>query len=398
MSLRLLLIALVFPFVTYVSSARELTDLTLDIPVAPEKSAAEAKQEAFDQATLQATERLTEELLGSEKFARLWPNLQPKLLKNSTRYVLYIKGSAPQATAPAAGAVGPRVSVNLRVSMDNLETLLREEGVLNDGTVKVLPLFEINAGGGRYAWWSSSAEEDKGSLAQDLFKRFSGRLAARFKSKNVYVLDPTVASFRLGVPANYRTESLKREEQMLFAQYLKADVVISGRITAGRTVQDPTQPKLIYDLQMWQSKTGREVGEVQRTEALSSDQGKVIQATLEQTESKVLETLTGKLGETLASGSLNVNVVRLMVNGNMNYRQQAEFKRLLGQMRDIKVLRERFFAPSKIVFEAETPLTGVELAKAVQKSRFPLYTVAVDGAQDDSLALSVRALSSASAQ
>lgn len=393
MSFKVLLIALVFPFVTSVSQARELTDLAIDITVSPDKSGSEAKQEAFDQATLQATQKLTEELLGVEKATRVWPNLQSKLLKNSTRYVLYVKGSAPQSVAG-----NTQIQVNLRLSVDNLEALLREEGLMNDGTVKVLPLIEVTAPGGRYQWWTGTSEDEKTSLAQDLFKRFLGRVAARFKSKNVYVLDPTVASFRLGVPANYRSEALKRDEQMMFAQYLKADVVLTGRVIAGRMVQDPSQMKLMYELQMWQSKTGRLLGEVQRVEPLPGDTPKIIQATLEQSEGKVLDSLTTKLGEMLAAGSLNVNVVKLQVNGSMSYRQQTEFKRLLGQVREIKVLKERLFAPSKVVFEAETSLTGTELAKVMQKARFPLYTVAIDGAQDDSLALNVRALSSASAQ
>lgn len=393
MSFKLLLIALVLPFVTPVSQARELTDINLDIAISPDKGGSEAKQEAFDQATVQATQRLTEELLGQEKASRVWPNLQAKLLKNSTRYVLYIKGSSPRAVNGTTS-----INVNLRVSVDNLEALLREEGLMSDGTVKVLPLIEVTAPGGRYQWWTGANEDEKTAVAQDLFKRFLGRVAARFKSKNVYVLDPTVASFRLGVPANYRSEALKRDEQMLFAQYLKADVLLTGRVMAGRVVQDPSQMKLFYELQMWQAKTGRLLGEVQRVEPLASDAPKIIQATLEQTEGKVLDALSAKLGEMLATGSLNVNVVKVQVNGNMTYRQQSEFKRLLGQVREIKVLRERFFAPSRVVFEAETSMNGTDLAKVIQKARFPLYTVAVDGAQDDSLALNVRALSSASAQ
>ena len=59
------------------------------------KQGAEAKQDAFDQAIEQTTQKLTEELLGPEKSARYWPSLKPKLLKNSTRYVVFIKGSPP---------------------------------------------------------------------------------------------------------------------------------------------------------------------------------------------------------------------------------------------------------------------------------------------------------------
>ncbi len=78
-------------------SARELTDLSLDI-VTPKKGA-EAKQEAFDKATDEATRRLTEELLGPEKTSQNWEKIRPRLLKNSTRFVLFIKGVPSGETA-----------------------------------------------------------------------------------------------------------------------------------------------------------------------------------------------------------------------------------------------------------------------------------------------------------
>jgi hypothetical protein len=113
----------------------------------------------------------------------------------------------------------------------------------------------------------------------------------------------------------------------------------------------------------------------------------------------VVEELSSRLTEIIASGNLNLNVVRIAVLGNLSFRDQTEFKRLLAQMREIRVLKERLFEPERVTFEAETPVSGQELAKVLQKTRFPLYTVQLEGApQDDSLALRVHSLSSASAE
>jgi hypothetical protein len=183
---------------------------------------------------------------------------------------------------------------------------------------------------------------------------------------------------------------------MLLAQYMKADVVLSGRVMVSR--QD-SGVKLSYYLQLWQARSGRQIGDgVTRIEPLSSDTPKIVLSTLEQSDAKVADELAARLGEVVASGNLNLNVVKVQIDGSMSYRQQAEFKRQLAQLREIKVLKERLFEPQRVIFEAETGATGTELAKAVQKAKFQLYTVSVEGAQDDSLALSVRALSSASAQ
>jgi hypothetical protein len=389
--MRIVLIAVLLAFVTLDTQARELIEMSFDLPT--ETSGAEAKQQAFDQATEKATLQLTEDLLGADKAARYWPGLRAKLLKNSTRFVLFIKGTPKQEPTGIT-----HISVSLKLSPDALEGLLRDEGVLGSGAVKVLPLVEvIDPRGTRYLWWIQTGDE--ASLAQELFKKFYLRLSAKFKTKNVYVLDPTASSFRMGIPANYRLPNMNRDEQMMFAQYLKADVVLSGKIYTSNPAQgNSADMKLYYDLQLWQAKSGRGISEVQRTESIASDAPKHVHAALEQYDSKVLDILGTRLAEALNAGSLNLNLVRLEVSGTMTYRQMAEFKRLLSQMREIKVLKERLFEPSKVIFEAETQVSGEELGKIVQKGKFPLYTVTVDRAQANSLALNVRALSSASAQ
>lgn len=361
------------------ASARELTDLTLDVATAN-------KQEAFDRATEEATLKLTEELIGSEKTAKAWPQVRAKLLKNSTKYIVFIKGSTP-----VEGAAEPRIQVQMRLSPDNLESLLRELGLMGTGTVRLLPLVLITEPKGtRYAWWADLHEDKTPTASQEMFKKFFQQLIAHFKGKNVYILDPTSASFRMNVPSTYRSEGLRREDQILLAQYLKADAVLSGRIEGLKS--EGSGAKLNYDLQLWQTKAGRGLSEAQRSEVVSNDAPKALLASMEQVNDKVIGELAGKLNEAMASGSLNLNVVRLKVEGNLTYKQQLDFKKELSSLRDIKLLRERLFEPSRVTYEAETGLTGTDLGLALRKTKFQQFRVDVGTAQDDSLALTVRAL------
>ena len=366
----------------------------MNVEIVTEKRGGEAKQEAFDQATEQATQKLTEELLGPEKAAKFWPGLKTKLLKNSTRYLVFIKGAPPIEIGGQT-----KITVTLRLSPNNLETILREEGLLSSGTLKVLPLVEVvDSRGVHYAWWADAVEESKPGPMEDLFKRFYFSMAAKFKAKSAFVLDPTSAGFRMTVPAAYRSTVLRREDQMLLAQYLKADIVISGRLESVRPRNENSDLKLNYDLQMWQAKSGRIISEIQHSEPLASEAAKVVQATLEHSEGKVMEDLAGRLNEAVTNGGMSLNLVRVAVTGAMTFKQQSEFKRQLAQLREIRMLKERLFEPNRVTFEAETSVTGQELAKSLQKTHFNLYSVEVDGAQDDSLALSVKPLSSSSAQ
>jgi hypothetical protein len=359
--------------------ARELTDMTLDVATAN-------KQEAFDRATEEVTLKLTEDLMGQEKAAKVWPAARARLLKNSTRYIVFIKGSTP-----AEGASEPHIQVQMRLSIDNLETLLRELGLMGSGTVRLLPLVLISEPrGSRYAWWADFNDEKKPTEAQELFKKFIQQLSARFKGKNVYVLDPSTASFRMNVPSAYRSEGLRREDQILLAQYLKADAVISGRLEISKG--EGSGARLNYDMQLWQTKAGRGLSEAQRSDIAYNDAPKALMASMEQSNDKVISEFADKLNEAMATGSLNLNIVRLMVEGSLSYKQQVEFKKELSSLRDIKFLRERLFEPSRVVYEAETGLTGTDLGQALKKARFPQFRVDVSGAQDDSLALAVKAL------
>lgn len=359
--------------------ARELTDLTLNVATAN-------KQEAFDRATEEATHKMTEVILGAERTAKVWATARPRLLKNSTRYIVFIKGSTP-----AEGSAEPNIQVQMRLSADNLESLLRELGLMGSGTVRLLPLVLMTEPkGSRYAWWADMSDDKAQTLAQEMFKKFFQQLNQQLKGKNIYVLDPTSASFRMNVPSAYRSEGLKREDQISLAQYLKADVVMSGRVEVLKG--EGSGIKLNYDLQLWQTKAGRGLSEVIRSESGASDAPKAILSSFEPANDRAISELSTKLVEAMSTGSLNLNVVRISVEGNLGFKQQTEFKKELGALRDIKMLRERMFEPSRVVYEAETGLTGADLGKAMQKTKFQQFRVEVSGSQDDSLVLSVKAL------
>jgi hypothetical protein len=367
--------------------AREPMDLSLEIRTP--KQGADAKQDAFDQATEAATRRVTEDLLGPEKTGQQWEKIKARVLKSSTRYVLFIKGSQPVPDGDQS-----KITVQMRLAPDVLETVLREMGEFAGNGVRVLPLIQISESrGSRYFWWADASDEKTRSLAQEYFKKVFQQLNAQFKGKSIYVLDPTNASFRMGVPPAYRTPALRREDQALFGQYMKADVVLSGKIEVVRTRSDSPEQHINYDLQLWQARNGRAVSDLTRSETATSDNPKVIGTILDQTDKKVFGEMAGKLAEAVGSGNLNLNVVRVTVVGPLSYLQQADFRRALGDLREVRVLKERLFEPMRVTYEIETSASGADLAKAITHARFTGFNVNVEGSQDNSLVLGVRATS-----
>lgn len=365
---------------TGAAAGRELKDVTLEIDTA--KRGAEGKQEAFEQAVETATKDLAEDFLGSDKVAKSWDQVKGKILKNSTKYVVFIKGSVPAEN---------KIQVQMRLSPDALETVLREAGLIGSETVRLLPLVQISeAQGSRYLWWADLGESRTPSLAQGYFKRFFQQLSVQFKGKNVSVLDPTNQSFRMSLPPNYRTESLRREDQTLLAQYLNADVILSGRVDVARPRPDAGEHKITYTLELWQTKTGRSLLEASRTQTVGNESPKALQAAMEQVQPKLFTELSAKLQEAMSTGTLNLTVVKIAVEGNLNPRQLGEFKKLLGGVRQIRFLRERLLEGERTTFEGEASVGAGELAKVLQKARFPHFQVSVSSAPDDRLVLAVK--------
>lgn len=369
--------------------ARELSDFQVEILT--QQTGPEARQEAFEKATEQATRQLAEDVIGADRVAKIWPQMAPKVLRQSTRYVLFIKGSAPQQQPD-----GVKIQVQMRLSPDNLEALLREVGAVAVGSVRLLPLVHISEPkGSRYFWWAEMAPDSKSATqAQEYFKKLLLALGSQLKEKNIYMLDPSSASFRMGVPSAYRLELLRREDQVLLGQYLKADVVLTGQVEVVKPRPDSPDSRIDVNLQLWHTRSGRVIAEFSKSEPVSGDVPKVIAAAMDQMYGKAFKEISAKLSDAVAAGNLNLNVVRVTVVGSLNYKQQADFKRLLGNVRDVRVLKERLFEPSRVTFEAETVVNAAELANHILKGSFPQYKVDLDSVQDDRLVLSVRPLSS----
>lgn len=364
--------------------ARELKDLTVEI-LTP-KRGAEAKQDAFDQAVEQATRNMTEEIMGSDRARKAWDQIAEKILKNSTKYVVFIKGSPPVEVKGQN-----KIQVQMRLSPDHLEAALREAGLYGGETVRLLPLVQIlEAQGGRYTWWADWNDSKTVTVSQSYFKKLFQQLNGQFKGKNVNVLDPTNNSFRMSIPASYRSENLRKEDQILLGQYLNADVVLSGRVHVVRPRAEAPEHQIEYTLELWQTKTGRNLADVSTTQMVASDNPKAIQAAMDEVQPKMLAGLAGKLKEAMASGHLNLSMVKIAVEGNLNPKQLNEFKKQLESVREIRLLRERVMEASRTTYEGEAMVSGAELVKAIQKARFSQFNVSASQGPDDRLVLVVK--------
>ncbi|MGE4130020.1 MAG: hypothetical protein AB7F86_00190 [Bdellovibrionales bacterium] len=367
------------------SLARQLTDLNLEVPVL--KKGTEGRQEAMDRAVEDATRQVTSQILRTEDLGPDWEEKKARILKESPRYIVLIKGS------PSESKEGqPVMSVKIRLASDRLEALLRETGVIGSQTVRLLPLVYVHdLEGDRYSWWTDLGDDKTKSLTRSAYMKFNSSLIRILKGQSVQVLDPSKSSFRMSVPASYRTSSLRREDQSSLAQFLKAEVVLSGYL-------DVQADKVTYQLDLWQARSGRTLAEAQGSESLSDRKTKTVEKEIASLEKRALAEIKEKLVAVVKEGSLNLSVLRLAVEGAMSQKQQADLKNQLSSLREVRLIRERIVEAERMTYEVESSISAEDLGQVIGKAKFPGFHVQVSGRQDNSLILAVKATGSSSAQ
>lgn len=116
-------------------------------------------------------------MIGADRVAKTWDQIKGRILKNSNKYVVFIKGSPP---AEAKGQT--KIQVQMRLSPDHLEAVLREAGLLGNETVRLLPLVQFaESQGSRYLWWADFSDSKQTTLAQGYSKSFFNSWPAPLK-------------------------------------------------------------------------------------------------------------------------------------------------------------------------------------------------------------------------
>ena len=193
------LMATYFSLVAPRAEARE--DIDMNLEITSDKGGEEAKQDALDQATAEATRRVTEDLLGPDRAQANWPQIKGKLLKSSPRYILFIK-NAP----PAVGAAAGKFAVQVRLAPDTLESLLREMGLFAGAGARALILVRTpNGTASGYAWWS---EGDSTPATLTQAKKIYAQINAQFQSHSVTPLDFMLGARGL-IPPAFKPRRLK---------------------------------------------------------------------------------------------------------------------------------------------------------------------------------------------
>jgi hypothetical protein len=287
------------------------------------------------------------------------------------------------------------MDVTLKLSLRSLDALLLNEGLLYkmEGPPRALPMISMvdRVNSRSYSWWNSSSTEDKAFLitqADGFYKKIRDQL----RTRGFYGLNPVSGGFGLLAPEVFQTDNPPTEDFLFLGEFYQGQIVIKGEIIF-KPGESSQSFGIDVKLMALHSGNGRIVGEVIRS--YDTEMGsfqKVISEKLASVSDQVAEDLAVQLHDAWKSGTFGASLITLSLVGDLNYQQLSQLKKLiLTQVKDVKTLKERFFAPGRVSFEVDSSVNPRQLAEAFKAKSFPRFQLQVGEVRNDGLDLKVTA-------
>lgn len=369
-----------------VAFAEETVEIT--VTEASDKSAALARQEILDKAADRVSVQFIKEIIGDAKYDKNKDVIKNKILRQSSRYVLFMRGGTPRTQGSRT-----EMDVTLRVSRKNLQDLLLNQGLLYkmEGAPRILPMITMTdrVNSRAYSWWGTSSFEDR-SFAITQLDRFHRSLQTKTRSKGFFALNPTAAPMNAAAPDAFRSDNPSKEDLMFLGEYFRTQIVVRGQILL-MAIDNSNSFRIETKLSALHTGNGRIVGEVIRTYDTSPGVFQsVISEKLSEVSDQMADDLAVQLFEAWRSGTFGASLINLAVVGDLNYQQMQSFKSsLMSQVRDIKSLKERLFSPGRVTFEVDSSVNSRQLAEGLKSKRLDQFQVDVVSVRNDGLELRV---------
>lgn len=360
------LIILFFP-ILLAAQAKSLVERVYEAQ-SPDKNPASARRQMIDQATLKVSEELIKEIIGENKFHRNQALIQNKILKNSARFVPYAK---PGEMLPRAPEEGYKMSVSLRVSIEDLQNLLLENGLFyeSDSTPVVLPAIRLvdRVSSKSYGWWMdlSAPETAQKSFLIKIGRSLETQLKAAFSKHNFYSLKPQTMKLENFIPAAAKTENLRTEDWHLMAQRMGAPILVDGEMVFTKSQERSDAYHISLRMTATQVANSRVIAEVTRQfETEAGEFERVMTRKLKEVLESTSQDLAAQMLEAWQRGSLGATLYKLTVRGRLPLIQQEAFKEALkSKVREIKNIRERLISTEAVTYEVEAAIGPKELAQ-----------------------------------
>lgn len=328
--------------------------------VSKEATPTAAKKDIQDQASLKVSEEIIKELIGEERFARNRTLIVSKIIRNSGRYIPFVK---PTELVPEGE--GFKMSVAMRVSLRDLKQLLQNNSLLseNDAAPVVLPLvsWTNRIEGKSYRWWLGSNQEENAFLTKQS-RRFEDSLRNSFRKNNFFVIKPQDAGLSKNLPSDFQSEKVSSDDSQFFAQYYNAPLLVDGQISFTKGEGNKYIVEIhLAALQVSNNRTMADVSRKFETESGLAEL--VIDKKMKEVAEAATNDLSSQVFEAWQRGSIGTSVIRVTLKGKSTLPLLESFKnKVRTQITQVKSIRERVVTSDTLSFEVDTSANTAELA------------------------------------
>jgi hypothetical protein len=338
----------------------------------PEKNPVLAKKNLIDAASEDATRTLTMEMIGEAKYNRNRTLIQNKIMKNSARFIPFLKSGQLQPQADG----GFKMSTVVKVSLNDLQAMLLENGLLYemDGTPVVLPFVKIidKVNGRNFIWWAEAEKADEVFVVK-IAKQLEDALKSELQKDFFYLLRPVMHHWRESIPGNLQADNIRPEDQQWLAEKWGAQMLVSGDLTLSRHKDRADSFSIFGRLTATQVPNGRVVAEVVRE--YETEPG-VFEAQVDRKIKSVLTTISADLSNQILDawqkGAIGASLYKISVRGRLPIQHQETVKELFrNKVREIKSIRERSISVNEIIFEVDSGVSPAEIGKKAQVLEYP---------------------------
>jgi hypothetical protein len=328
--------------------------------VSNEKNPISARRDIQEQASQKVSEEVIKELIGEDRFSKNRTLIAGKIIKNSQRYIPYVK---PSEVTPEGE--GFKMSVAMKLSLRDLKQLLQVNGLLgdNDAVPVVLPVvaWVDRVEGRSYRWWQSLNKENNPFLMKEA-RLFEDALRNGFQKNNFYSLKPIESGAAVNVPVDFQSEKLNSEDLQFYAQYFNAPLIVDGQVMLSKAEQ---KGRFIIEIKMSaiQVSNGRTIGDIARK--FETDNG-VLEGAVDKKIKEVAETVANDLASQVLDvwqrGSIGTSIIKVTVRGKNTLPLMESLKsKVRSSITQVKNIRERLVTSDSVSFEVDASISSSEL-------------------------------------
>ena len=355
------------------------------------------------------SKQLVIEALGESKYQQEQQKIKNDILKNKNRYILSVSSTSPVFKEDSKAFFS---QVTVKVSKSNLKQLLLEHNLFyrDKSSFCVLPVlslsFDMFGEKSQYHWWlkkQSLTNQDLKPLANLFFDLLTEELI----KKGFYVLNPVFQKILKGSPLGVlpKKQNPSAKSFSSLAKFYACDIILLGSVDFGPLLsQDMVGlffKKTNKNTEFWAQFTFK-VYNIQTKEFLLSLKKKFpflvsskelkkdlllfLKKQLLLNSKEVLGSLSYQLASYQQQGSLDLNRLKISIQGPLNYIEKDQLKTaLLNKISSLSKMEVSLLTSSRVVYLAESSKTASQIAQHIKKTSFPGFVVQVKGSKKKEL-------------